>query len=148
MRGRPIHLVRRALTSVDNRPIAASERAAAASVLTAGEMALWEVMAPRDQRHSLEVLGRFVSVLPDATRAERAAALLHDVGKTRAGLGWCLRVVATLVGPRTRRFAAYHDHERIGSEMLSAVSDAQTVRLVAGDPTERAAEVLRRADDI
>lgn len=105
-------------------------------------------MQGRDQRHSLEVLARFDMLLPGSTRQRRAAALLHDIGKTASGLGWTMRVVATVVGPRGRRFALYHDHERIGSEMLRGVSDPETVSLVSGHGDERVVSILRDADDI
>ena len=49
-----------------------------------------------------------------------AGALLHDVGKLESGLGTLARVVATIVGPRTARFRRYHDHERIGADLLVA----------------------------
>ena len=53
--------------------------------------------------------------------------------------------MASIVGPRTERFRIYHDHERIGSELASAVgSDIETVDLIA----ERgpAYETLRLCD--
>ncbi len=117
-------------------------------MLTDAEYALWSGMQGRDQRHSLEVLMRFDELLPDASRTQRAAALLHDVGKTASGLGWTMRVVATLVGPRGHRFALYHDHERIGAEMLRTVSDPETVGLVSGHGDEAVVRLLREADDI
>ena len=52
-------------------------------------------------------------------RAEMAGALLHDVGKVQSGLGTWGRVAATVVGPRTRRFRQYHDHEQIGASMAA-----------------------------
>ena len=76
---------------------------------------------------------RFVAVRPDATRAEVAGAILHDVGKIECGLGTFGRVVATLVGERgPRSFHAYHDHEAIGAEMARrAGSEPETVELIA-----------------
>ena len=75
---------------------------------------------------------RFVLERPAATRAEIAGAILHDVGKIECGLGTFGRVVATLVGPRTTSFTAYHDHEEIGAAMAEAVgSDPATVELIA-----------------
>ena len=69
--------------------------------LTPAERELWSTMSNADRRHSIEVARRFVRRRPDATRAEMAGALLHDVGKVEAGLGTFGRVVATVVGPRT-----------------------------------------------
>jgi hypothetical protein len=78
------------------------------------------------------VAKRFVQHRPSATREEIAGAILHDVGKIECGLGTFGRVVATLVGPRTRSFAAYHDHEAIGAAMAQRVGSAPaTVDLIA-----------------
>jgi predicted HD phosphohydrolase len=81
------------------------------------------------------------------TRDEIAGALLHDIGKLDSDLGTARRVVATVVGPRTARFRSYHDHERIGAEMLAGVGSATaTIELVRGHG--RAAAALLAADDI
>lgn len=56
-------------------------------------------MALSDQRHSLVVAQRFVTLKPDAQRDHIAAALLHDVGKVESDLGIAMRVIATLIGP-------------------------------------------------
>ena len=45
---------------------------------------------------------------------------------------WWYAVAATIVGPRTRSFRAYHDHEAIGAAMVrGAGSEPATVDLVA-----------------
>lgn len=78
-----------------------------------------------------------------ATSPVLAAALLHDVGKTTAGLGTYGRVVATLAGaaagPKaaaawtegrgfTRRVGLYLRHGELGADMLAlAGSDPFTV---------------------
>jgi hypothetical protein len=146
---RVVHLVKRALGSLSNAPVGDSEREAARAVLTTGEFDLWRQMPARDQRHSLQVLARFDRLVPDAELTARAAALLHDVGKVDSALGWTMRVVATVVGPRGDRFARYHDHERIGALMLRSISDRETVELVSGESKdERVLAALRRADDL
>lgn len=142
------HLVRRAVGSWSNAAPPPAGLDIARQTLNDAEYSLWTGMQGRDQRHSLEVLARFDTLLPGATRQSRAAALLHDIGKTASGLGWTMRVVATVVGPRGRRFCLYHDHERIGSEMLRGVSDPETVSLVCGLGDERVVSILRDADDI
>lgn len=142
------HLVRRAVSSWSNAPLRPGEDERARACLSPAELGLWEAMQPRDRRHSLEVHARFAAMWPTATRAELAAALLHDVGKTVSGLGWAMRVVATVVGPRGGRLAAYHDHERLGAAMLDGVSDARTVELVAGSVRDEVHAALCRADDI
>ncbi len=112
-----------------------------------GERALWHRMAVQDRRHSIVVARRFVSLEPSATRAEVAGALLHDVGKQASGLGTFSRVLATLVGPRTARFAEYHDHEALGAELLrSGGSETATIHLVTGEGPLAAS--LRAADDV
>lgn len=142
------HLVRRALGSVANNPPEATGVETARSVLLPAEFGLWDGMQNRDKRHSLVVLRRFEEREPGATRAERAAALLHDVGKNASNLGWLGRVTATLVGRRGARFTRYHDHEAIGARMLRGVSETRTVDLVAGVATDSVSVSLAEADDI
>ena len=121
------------------------------SLLLDGEFLLWQKLPTMDQRHSINVLRRFINLRPGATRPEMRAALLHDIGKLQSNLGVLGRVVATLVGRRGERFTAYHDHERIGSEMLQNInSDLVTIRLVAGsDQSDIAGALsdLREADN-
>ncbi len=104
-----------------------------------------------DQRHSVAVLHRFLKLCPGATRPELRAALLHDIGKIESNLGVLGRVLATLVGRRGARFTAYHDHEKIGSQMLQNInSESVTIRLVAGlDESDIAGTLsnLREADN-
>ena len=142
------HLVLRALTSWSNRGPQDDGLRIAADCLLPGELSLWSAMQPRDQSHSLQVLSRFDAMAPHASRPERAAALLHDVGKTVSSLGWWGRIAATLVGPRGRRFAHYHDHESIGAAMLAGVSDPRTVSLVGGGVEDDIGRALAAADDI
>ena len=73
--------------------------------------------------------------------------MLHDVGKVDCGLGTFGRVAATVVGPRTRRFRRYHDHERIGVELLTAAGSTEATLALARWEGPRA-EALRAADDI
>jgi putative nucleotidyltransferase with HDIG domain len=104
-------------------------------------------MSVADQRHAIEVARRFAAAAPDASAAEVAGALLHDIGKLEAQLGTIGRVVATIAGPRTGRFRSYHDHEAIGAQMLvEAGSDPVTVELVQGRGRSTAA--LRAADHV
>lgn len=141
------HLVRRFTASLSRKPLPAAETEWAMSALIPGEAALWQRMSVQDRRHSSQVARRFVERRPEFTRPELAGALLHDVGKLDSGLGTIRRVVATVVGPRTAAFRLYHDHERIGAEMLTAVgSDVVTVELVCGRGD--AAAALRAADEI
>ena len=126
------HLVRRALTSMSNRPPADDENERARTVLSTGEYELWCSMSGRDRRHSLDVLDRFDVLVPGASREGRAAALLHDVGKSVCDLTWMGRVLATIIGPRTARFARYHAHEKIGVELVRRVSARETIAILSG----------------
>lgn len=143
-----LHLVRRAMTSFRNHPVSAGERQIAESILMPAEFLLWERMQHRDQRHSLEVLKRFDNLIPQANRDERAAALLHDVGKCESSLGWVGRILATLFGARTRSFRVYLQHEEIGLRLLEGAASARTVELLQDPPCDDVARAVRRADDI
>lgn len=128
----PWHLARRFVTSLPATPPRPADEAWADRQLLDGERSLWVRLSNQDRRHSIEVARRFCDARPQATRAEIAGALLHDVGKVRCGLGTFGRVVATVVGPRTERFRRYHDHEAIGARLVAEVgSDQATVDLVA-----------------
>lgn len=142
------HLVRRAVGSLRNTPPGGAGTATAESVLNPAEFALWSTMDGRDRTHSLQVLSRLDRLAPGVPVEARAAALLHDVGKNESGLGWVLRVLATVVGPRGSRFAAYHRHEEIGARMLEGVSSPLTVDLVRGGGPDDLREALHRADEI
>lgn len=143
-----IHLAKRARKSLNNRPLSGHDVERAERLLTYEEFSLWWAMAPRDQAHSIEVLDKFLSIIPWAKREEQAAALLHDVGKNKSRLNWPLRVLATLVGPRGRRFRDYHDHEIIGLQMLAGISDQRTLDVLSGKADDSFSQALRDADNI
>lgn len=127
------HLTARFFTSLSSEPPAAADVEWAHRHLTEAEQALWDQQCNQDQRHSAGVARRFSGVRSNATQAEIAGALLHDVGKIECGLGTFSRVAATIVGSRGERFRAYHDHEAIGARMAADVgSDQITVQLIAG----------------
>lgn len=100
--------------------------------LLASERRLWTQMTNQDRRHSIGVARRFLAARPEASRAEIAGALLHDVGKIECELGTLGRVVATVVGPHVvEQFRTYHDHEAIGARLVAeAGSDPVTIELV------------------
>ncbi len=55
--------------------------------------------------------------------------------------------MATVVGPRTRRFRLYHDHEALGARLAAAAgADVVTVALIEGRGP--GAADLRVADDV
>jgi hypothetical protein len=141
----PWHVAARFFTSLSPRPPDPRDDAWAEDHLLPGEVALWRQMSNQDRRHSVAVARRFARRRQQATRAEIAGALLHDVGKIQCRLGTFGRVAATLVGSRTERFRAYHDHELIGADLaVFAGSDPATAELVAGEGP--AFEDLRHSD--
>jgi hypothetical protein len=142
------HLVKRAVTSFSNEPLSGADVERVERLLLLPEFELWWTMQPRDQRHSLQVHERFMRFYPPAKRTEQAAALLHDVGKTVSDLGWFMRVVATIVGPRGVAFAMYHDHEKLGAQMLQGKSEQRTIDLVGGTADDVVMTALRDADSI
>lgn len=143
-----IHLAKRAWTSFDNRPIPFQHVERAERILNPQEFELWWKMEPRDQAHSIVVLERFMQIIPYAKRDEQAAALLHDIGKTCAPLGWSMRIIATIVGPRGAAFRKYHDHEALGLQLLSTISSERTLALLSGNAEELYVDALRSADNI
>jgi hypothetical protein len=145
------HLTRRWATSVSRREPPLEDTEWAESFLLDGELALWRSLTAADRRHAITVGRRFAASAArpeeDWTRDEIAGALLHDIGKLESSLGTSGRVLATIIGPRTGRFRRYHDHERIGADMLVAAgSTAATIDLVRG--TGRAAAALAAADHV
>ena len=149
-RGRAVvfHLAKRAVTSFRSHPVNDEQLSIACAVLLPDEFSLWTRMQNRDQRHSLQVLARFDVLCSHATRDERAAALLHDVGKCESTLGWCGRIFATLLGPRTSAFRTYLDHEEIGLNLLRGVSPERTLEVLLGDSTDECVIALRNADSL
>jgi hypothetical protein len=126
------HLAARFVTSLPPTPPSVDDEVWVDQHLLPGERRLWVRLSNQDRRHSIAVARRFVRIRPNATRAEIAGAILHDVGKVACGLGTFGRVAATIVGPRTAAFRAYHDHEELGAELARlAGSTAATVELVA-----------------
>jgi hypothetical protein len=142
------HLVKRAVTSFSNEPLSGADVERVERLLLLPEFELWWTMQPRDQRHSLQVHERFMRFYPPAKRTEQAAALLHDVGKTVSDLGWFMRVVATIIGPRGAAFAMYHEHEELGAQMLQGKSEQRTIDLVGGTADDVVMTALRDADSI
>ena len=120
-------------------------------------------MSNPDRRHSIGVAEETVRVLcEDAERPVVAAALLHDVGKIKSGLGTFARAGATVAGAvvgRDRlhgRVGDYLRHDELGAHMLEvAGSDPLTVTWTREHhlPADRwsldrtVADALKSADD-
>lgn len=149
--GRPaaLHLARRLAGAIAPRAPRDAELARVDTLLAAPEALAWRRMSVADRRHSLVVLARLDASDPGAPREVRRAALLHDVGKSLVRIGTVGRVLATLLGPRTDRWALYREHERLGAWLCRAVgTDAATLALLEGGGDPRWREALRRADDV
>lgn len=143
------HLVRRFARSIGGRRLTEHQMQWVSGVLTQSELALWNQMSGPDQRHSVYVGERFVALLPDANQQEIAGVLLHDIGKTESQLNTFERVIATIVGPRISRFRSYHDHERIGVELLmQSGSTETTIGVLNGCASPKVVQAFRDADHI
>ena len=94
------HLARRFAGSWSRRPPGADDLAWVRRWLGDGEWAAWCQLGPVDQRHTIDVARRAVTVLASEPppRAFVAGALLHDIGKLDADLGTMGRVVRDDVG--------------------------------------------------
>ena len=143
------HLVKRFNSSWSRKDVTEDELGMVRSVLTASEFNLWNQFSIADRRHSVEVAQRFAVFLPEASREHRAGVLLHDIGKIQSNLSTLMRACATVVGPRTKRFALYHQHEEIGITMLRhAGSHADVIAVLNQTCIAEVAAAFRLADNI
>lgn len=143
------HLTKRFFSSLARSEVIEAELNMVRSTLSASECELWLQFSRADRRHSVLVATRFIAMRPVASRNEIAGVLLHDIGKIRSNLSTLQRVVATVVGPRTRRFALYHQHEEIGADMLRQVgSHSEVIAIVNQTCNEDVAVAFRGADNI
>ena len=143
------HLVKRFVSSWSRKDVTEDELNIVRSTLTASEFNLWNQFSISDRRHSVEVAQRFAVLLPKASREHRAGVLLHDIGKIQSNLSTLMRVCATVVGPRTKRFALYHQHEEIGITMLRhAGSHADVISVLNQICNAEVATAFRSADNI
>ena len=143
------HLVKRFTSSWSRKDVTEDELNMVRSLLTASEFNLWNQFSIADRRHSVEVTQRFAVLLPGASREQRAGVLLHDIGKIQSNLSTLMRVGASLVGPRTKRFRLYHQHEEIGVTMLRhAGSHADVIAVLNQTCNAEVAAAFRAADNI
>lgn len=142
MTSRVVHLARRTWLSIVDSEVSDADLLRVREMLDDSEHALWLRMSPVDQRHSVRVVDRFIGLLPDASRTERAAVLLHDVGKMVSQLGTTTRILATLGLLRTRRARDYRRHEAIGADLAR---DAGVSSLVIESMTGRGRREFREA---
>ena len=129
------HLTKRFFGSLWPKGPSAKSEEWVRSVLSDGELKLWQRMSRADRRHAVGVARDVERRLGhEATTPILAAALLHDVGKVAAGLGTYGRVIATLAGAAagrtmaeawtqgkgfTRKVGLYLRHPVLGADMLA-----------------------------
>lgn len=171
---RPAHRVRRFLGSLAPGGVTGEDLGWAGSFLTEPERRLFARMSTTDQRHSVGVARAIERHGVDGEAPEdwvMVAALLHDVGKSVAGLGTYGRVVATLseaVGGHsmatawsesrgfTRRVGLYLRYPELGADLLRvAGADERVVAWAVEHHLDESAwtvpiadgRVLQAADD-
>ncbi len=159
----PTHRVRRFFSSLSSAAPDPADAEWADAWLSEREQLAFARMAPVDRRHSIAVARAVVEHLdrvgltesdPDA-RWVVAAALLHDVGKSVAGLGTYGRSVATLSGwvgghdmaaswadtrGFTRRVGLYLQYPQLGADVLVMAGSDERVAAWAAqhhEPEER-----------
>jgi putative nucleotidyltransferase with HDIG domain len=135
LRHRVTHLVTRFAGSIHPPLVADTDLVWIRSVLTEPEFDIWDEQPRADKAESLAVARRAQATLSQGDTAPFiAAALLHDVGKTRARLGAVGRSAATIVAavvghPRVRSWATtkrgwchrvglYIAHDDLGAQEL------------------------------
>lgn len=105
-------------------------------------------MVEVDRRHSVRVLRRFDERLDTATRDERAAVLLHDIGKSAVRIGTLRRILVTAGIDRTTAGLRYRQHEEIGLEMVvRAGVEQEVVRCLRGQGRHAFVAAFDSADD-
>jgi response regulator RpfG family c-di-GMP phosphodiesterase len=143
------HLMKRFVSSWSRNDVTEEELNMVRSTLSASEFNLWNQFSIADRRHSVQVAQRFAVLLPEASREHRAGVLLHDIGKVKSNLSTLMRVCATVVGPRTKRFRLYHQHEEIGITMLRhAGSHADVIAVLNQTCNSEVVAAFRSADNI
>ncbi len=116
-----LHLAKRFLEVLTARPLDDGLREEAELLLQSeGERALFFGQPHADQRHGIAA-----ARLVEGRGGLRRAALLHDVGKQRSGLGVWGRSLASVLAklhlPVAGRFRTYLEHGPIGALMLEEV---------------------------
>ena len=141
--------------------------ATAQKLLTASQMALFRCMQTGEQAHSLKVMGRLLGQ-GEADTDLLIAALLHDIGKTRAPLRLWERVLIVLVkrfSPQSvkiwgigvprgwkRPFVVAEQHPHWGAKMaLEAGISPRAIELIRNHqhplPDSVVLQKLQAADD-
>jgi hypothetical protein len=136
------HLAHRFFSSLGARDVDVADLTWVQIVLTPEEFGVWDGLGRADRAESVTVARTVARGLrPDVDDAILAAALLHDVGKTDAGLGTFGRAGATVVAGvvshgRARHFTGrigrYVRHDELGERKLTAAGARPEARAWAG----------------
>ena len=153
------HLVRRFFRSLTARRPPPTDQVFIASELKGGSAHLFAAQSAMDQAHALRTARIVAAKAPGRSDLVRAA-LLHDVGKTHAGIGVVGRSCASLLAiahiPVTSRMRSYLNHAVLGATDLAGSGESGIVLTFAREhhtaiaPTgtdEADWAVLRMADD-
>jgi hypothetical protein len=118
------HLARRFLGTMRHRHLSPAEQTEVAHWLSGPALALFWAQAPSDRRHGLDCARLVTAASPGRPDLVRAA-LLHDIGKRRAGLGIIGRALASglqmLHLPVRGRLASYLAHGPSGAEEVEGL---------------------------
>jgi len=136
------HLVKRFFGSLKQKSVNEEDLLWVQRILSQEEMHLWKEMPENDQCHSIEVARRAEMLLGKFEPEILAAALLHDLGKTKSQAGVWTRVLATLLGlilPKEKKekwveksgiagkIGQYLQHPAQGANLLRAAGSAPLV---------------------
>jgi hypothetical protein len=126
--GRPLHLVKRFMSSLGARRPSPEDQALIARILGSGEARLFWAQPVIDQAHAVDTAR---AVLDRGRPDLAAAALLHDVGKRHASLGVAGRSIASVLSlmrlPARGRYRRYLDHAEAGARDLARAGSARHV---------------------
>jgi hypothetical protein len=129
--GHPAHLVRRFFGSLRSRRPSPGDQLLVGALLRPKEAELFWAQPVPDQAHGMATARAVMERRPERPDLARAA-LLHDVGKRRCGLGVIGRSIASALAlahiPTWGRYTMYLDHGTLGAEDLeNAGSDDLTI---------------------
>ena len=155
-----IHLpgkVRRLSRSVRERQ-ARPDDAWAVSVLTPPEARLYLSMDARDREHACRVAGALIAAHPCSSAELRAAALLHDCGKSLRPYRVQERVLVGLIPGRVSRYLPFGalylrgHHPALGAKLLRRLGGRERVaQLIERHHTprnDREAALLHAFDEL
>ena len=132
------HLAKRFFGVLRSRPLGPGDQDEVRQALSREEAALFWQQQFIDQRHAYDVARRVDQATGNADA--KAAALLHDVGKSHSRLGPVARSMATLLAalriPLPASWARYRAHGELGAQDLEAVGARPlAVAFAAGEAT-------------